>query len=577
MFCSHCGGENPDNAKYCAGCGVILKDPVIPCGSFLDKGRYEVKRLLKAGGMGAVYLAFDNRLGLQHALKEMIDFSPTPQERNKSVERFKNEAALLAALAHPSLPRVSNYFVEGGHYYMVMDYIEGEDLETILKREGRPGLSEKLVKLVGIEICKVLDYLHHYNPPVLNRDIKPSNIMMNMKSKQVYLVDFGIAKTIAPSSYKKTAIGTEGYAPLEQYRGYPEPRSDIFALGATMYRLLTGAEIKPLDFPPIRDIHSDISVQMENILLKALNMYPEGRFADAGEMRQALENVIKTTVKRVPVYTKYRDPARALRDLASPTEGILDRLIEVTGHKRRAYKCSFIRHAKDGMEMAFVEGGNFIMGTPIDDEYASFASRDEMPVHTIAIAPFYMDIHPVTNRQFLRFVEETGYETTADLRGDLETWKTYFTYGKDNHPVVYVSWYDAKEYAAWAGKYLPTEAEWEKASRGIDGSIWPWGDHFDPGMLNCNESGIGSTTEVMQFRDGKSPYGLHDMAGNVREWTSDWYRPYPYEGPYSTGYLKSIRGGSYEDRGIDNRCAKRWENAPSHRDRLKGFRCVKTA
>ena len=583
MYCSHCGCENPDIAKYCVGCGVLVRDPTIPCGSFLDQGRYEVKKLVKAGGMGAVYLVFDHRLGNQHALKEMIDFSPTPVERNKAVERFKNEAAILAALSHAGIPKVTNYFVEGGHYYMVMDYIEGEDLESILRREGRPGLSEKFVKHVGVEACKVLDYLHHLNPPVLNRDIKPSNIMMQKREKRIFLVDFGIAKTIAPSSYKKTAIGTEGYAPLEQYRGYPEPRSDLYALGATMYHLLTGAEIKPLDFPPIRDINPDISVHMENVLTKALCMYPEGRYADAKEMRQALEAFVKEGMVKSgrvkPSHGQYRDSARLLQDLASPelSGQILDRLVTVTTKKKRTYrKTTMISHV-DNMKMVLVEGGEFIMGTPIDDEYGSYASRDEMPVHTIAIPPFFIDAHPVTNRQFSRFVEETGYRTTAELRGDLETWRTFFTYRKDNHPVVYVSWYDAKEYAEWAEKRLPTEAEWEKAARGVDGDAWPWGDQFDSRKLNCFESNIGETVEVMKFPDGASPYGAFDMAGNVREWTTDWYRPYPYNGPYSMGYLKAIRGGSFEDKGIDNRCAKRWENAPAHRDHLKGFRCAVNA
>jgi len=582
MICTHCSSENPGGARFCARCGVILGEAHHACGTLLDQGRYEVRKLIKSGGMGAVYLAYDTRLNRERALKEMVDFSPAPEERKKAVERFENEVKILSSLSHPSLPQVSNFFVESGHYYMVMDYIEGEDLEYILQQDGEPGLSEKFISHVGIEICRILEYLHGHCPPILNRDIKPSNIMIGRRDRRVYLVDFGIAKALIHSSYRKTAIGTEGYAPLEQYRGYPEPRSDLYALGATMYHLLTGMDIKALDFKPVRTLNTAISPAMERILAKALQLKPEDRFAHAAEMREALEQGQRgdygTEQSGHPKPDAGGHPGEhSFPDAPSyinPGPVILTPGVEVK--KKRDFFAApapaITTH--DGMVMIYVEKGPVIMGTPFDDEYMPSASQDEMPCHSIEIPAFYMDRHPVTNRQFEHFARETGYHTTSELRRAIETWKSHCRPGKENHPVVCVSWFDAVEYAAWAGKRLPTEAEWERAARGCDGRPWPWGHDPAPGCLNCWESHQEGTTDVLSYPAGRSPFGIYDMAGNVREWTGDWYRPYPYSGPYSTGYLKSIRGSSFSDRLLDSRSAKRWENSPSHRDCAKGFRCV---
>ncbi len=579
---------------------MLLRDVSLSCGSHLDGDRYEVVCLIKSGGMGAVYLINDTRLVTQCALKEMIDLSPTPLERKAAVERFQNEVKLLSTLSHPALPRVTNYFVERGHYYMVMDFIEGDDLESLIRREGTSGLPEFFARHVGMEICKVLEYLHSQSPPILNRDIKPSNIMISKAGNRVYLVDFGIARTIAPTPYKKTAIGTEGYAPLEQYRGYPEPRSDIYALGATLYQILTGREIKALDFPPIRTINPLVSPEMEGILAKALELYPENRYPAARAMRAALavtgeEGRKHTAVRKTVILPSNPVITAHLREEGTPferqgstgngekqrenaTNNILKQIATLAGTPKKVRRPASpyppMIEGKDGAPMVFVEAGPFIMGTSRDNRWYSKASRDEMPQHSAYVEAFYIDQYPVTNILFSRFVEATGYKTVAELREELDTWQTYYTDGRENHPVVCVNWFDADQYASWAEKLLPRETEWEKAARGTDRRDWPWGNNFDERLLNSAESGRKGTTAVDAFPGGASPYGACDMAGNVREWTIDWYRPYPYRGPYSSGYLKTIRGSSFMDKGEESRCARRWENVPNHRDRMKGFRCI---
>jgi len=211
------------------------------------EGRYEIKKLIKAGGMGAVYKAFDRTLEYICAVKELL-----PSHNDiRATEWFRWEAELLAGLNHPNMPKVTDYFIQNGRYYLVMNFIEGEDLAKLLIKEGNPGLSEEKVIEIAIEILLVLDYLHTQKPPVVYRDVKPSNIMIN-KDGKVMLIDFGIARVLTDSDKQKTTVGTPGYAPVEQYRGKVEVRSDIYSLGATMHHLLTGLAPLPFSFDPVK-------------------------------------------------------------------------------------------------------------------------------------------------------------------------------------------------------------------------------------------------------------------------------------------------------------------------------------
>ena len=200
----------------------------------LLRDRYRITGIIGKGGMGAVYRGEDTSLQTTVAIKENLN--PMPQ----AVKQFKREAVLLASLRHPNLPRVTDHFIEGDLQYLIMDYIPGDDLKTILERQG--AIPESQVLGWCKEICDALTYLHSQHPPVTHRDIKPANIKIMPDGKPV-LVDFGIAKATEVGGATTTGARslTPGFAPPEQYGSSPtDSRSDQYSLAATLYNLLTG-------------------------------------------------------------------------------------------------------------------------------------------------------------------------------------------------------------------------------------------------------------------------------------------------------------------------------------------------
>ena len=293
LFCSGCGKENRSKSKFCRGCGGALTIPQsctpLQIGTVLEN-RYKIITQVVAGDISAVYKAKVLKLNSICAVKELIPSEEKLYERAQAVEWFKREAKLLARLDHPNLPKVFDYFVSGGRYYLIMTFVDGEDLLDILEKRGTPGLPEHVVVEWAIQILKVLEYLHNLNPPIVYRDIKPENIMLH-KDGRLMLIDFGIARVVRKeeADRPKTVIGTDGYAPLEQYHGKPEPRSDIYALGATMHHLLTGIMPAPLGIDPIKEVLPSISPRLEKIVTKSIKDKAEDRFSTVEEMREGLE------------------------------------------------------------------------------------------------------------------------------------------------------------------------------------------------------------------------------------------------------------------------------------------------
>ncbi|MFA0751777.1 MAG: hypothetical protein SLRJCFUN_002180, partial [Candidatus Fervidibacter sp.] len=296
QMCPECSADNKDTARFCIRCGTPLRR-LRGRGTVLH-GRYRLERVLGCGGMGAVYLATDLRLGSKVAVKENLDMSPESQQQ------FAMEARVLATLRHPNLPRVQDFFVADGRQYLVMDYIAGDDLEEVVKKRG-PLPPQEAVRWL-LQVLDAVQYLHSQNPPIIHRDIKPANIKLSPDGR-AYLVDFGIAKVLRAGN--RTQAGaravTPGYSPPEQYGTAPtDQRSDIYALGATLYFAVTG-RVPPEAIEritgrtdkliPPRNLNPSIPPDLERVILTAMRVAPDERFPSAAQMKQALEACLSPT------------------------------------------------------------------------------------------------------------------------------------------------------------------------------------------------------------------------------------------------------------------------------------------
>ncbi|HET8841198.1 MAG TPA: WD40 repeat domain-containing serine/threonine-protein kinase, partial [Ktedonobacteraceae bacterium] len=304
LYCDACGTANRAQAIFCFACGQTLhaygRVSAPPQANFLItnhllKQRYQVLGQIGKGGFGAVYkaadVAFHNRLV---AIKEMSHQSLTPQETVEATYAFKREAALLASLVHPNLPRIYEQFTDGGRWYLVMDFIEGETLEEYMLKIIGGKLSIDKVLSIGIQVCTVLEYLHNRQPPIVFRDLKPANIMLTPLG-HIYLIDFGIARHFKPGQSRDTAaLGSTGYAAPEQYgKAQTTPRADIYSLGVTLHELLTG--LNPADNPfhfaplnlPAHPAHKELEALVSRMLEIDINKRP----ANVMQVRQALENI----------------------------------------------------------------------------------------------------------------------------------------------------------------------------------------------------------------------------------------------------------------------------------------------
>jgi serine/threonine protein kinase, bacterial len=262
-------------------------------------GRYEIVRRIGGGGMGAVYLAKDRNLGdAPRAVKEMVESHLDPGQHEKAIGDFKRESLLLTSLEHPSIPTIYDYFYDEtlGRFYLVMKYISGGDLASRMRAAVGGRLDEKTVTDWGMQVADVLDYLHSRPKPIIYRDLKPANLMIDGNTGRVMLIDFGIARWVSQQEKGVTAVGTMGYAPPELFSGRVQPASDVYSLGATMFHLLTGSDPQdnPLlifDFtknPRPRQIAPSISTEMELILMRTVEYKPDDRYRTAGELRNEL-------------------------------------------------------------------------------------------------------------------------------------------------------------------------------------------------------------------------------------------------------------------------------------------------
>jgi formylglycine-generating enzyme required for sulfatase activity/tRNA A-37 threonylcarbamoyl transferase component Bud32 len=551
------------------------------------QNRYRIVSLLGQGGMGAVYRAWDTRLNVPVALKEMV---PQPGLDARTLaqlrQQFQQEATVLARLNHSHLVDVTDFFEEGGNAYLVMKFIEGESLADRIAREGPVSESEVL-----LWAGQLLDALAHcHSRGVIHRDIKPQNVVITPEGQAV-LVDFGLVKLWDPRDPRtRTAMrgmGTPEYAPPEQYGiqpGHTDPRSDLYSLGATLYHALTGQApltandrvATPGQFVPVRGSNPRVSRETEAVVLRAMELPLVNRFQSAAEMRDTLGGrpPVPAWQKRIPVWRWVAAVVAAALLVGLAGQGL--------GWWSLLSTDDTWTRPTDGMVMVYAPAGEFEMGSTDGDS-------DEQPVHAVALDAFWIDRTEVTNAQFAAFLNERGNQseggaTWLELKEEscLIEWvggEFQPESGYADHPVVEVSWYGAAAYCKWAGARLPTEAEWEYAARGPDGHVYPWGDGAPTCELAQFRDCSGRMVAVGSLPEGASWCDALDMAGNVWEWVADWYGDYPSGrqvnpvGP-SSGYYRVLRGGSWSNSRGSVRTASRFHYTPDNRSRFVGFRCV---
>ncbi len=269
------------------------------------RGRYRIRRIIGQGGMGCIYLADDLRLeGRQCALKEVEHDKTLPANLIKEArDQFLREATILARLDHPNLPKVSDFFSINQCDYLIMDYIPGKDLRTVMLEHREKGIfiPERDILSWANQLADALSYMHHQSPPILHRDIKPSNLKVT-PTGLLKLVDFGLVKLLAPGEVTITILqgqGTALYTPLEQYGGdigHTDARSDIFSFAATLYHLLTSTPppdarqrfITPSVLQPIRQINPSVSFKTEKAILWGMALHPDDRPETIEVFREAL-------------------------------------------------------------------------------------------------------------------------------------------------------------------------------------------------------------------------------------------------------------------------------------------------
>ena len=315
--------------------------------------RYRVTALLAQGGFGAVYRAWVTNLNQPVAIKENLDTSPEAQRQ------FAHEAQMLSSLRHPNLPSVIDYFVVPGvGQYLVMDFIEGEDLQTMLTRLGHALSPDQVLNWID-QICEALAYLHACTPPIIHRDVKPANIKITPQGKAV-LVDFGISKIYDP--VLRTTVGaravTPGYSPLEQYgQGNTDARSDIYALGATLYMLLTGQEPQESVQRVIADqlqaahqINPQLPPALGEAIHRALVVNPTGRYQTASEFRAALATA-EQTARREHLAGLLAEAVAAQQrnDYKAAAIGLQQILAVEPGHAPARLMLSQIEQHREGM------------------------------------------------------------------------------------------------------------------------------------------------------------------------------------------------------------------------------------
>lgn len=559
--------------------------------------RYNIIDLLGQGGMATVYRAYDTRLEREVALKVIRHEAFPPDVLQNELKRFEREAKSLARLSHPNIVKVLDYGEYEGSPFLVMEYLPGG---TLKQKIGSPIAWQDAMHLL-LPVARGVEYAH--NREIIHRDIKPSNILL-AENETPTLSDFGIAKLFQNEGTLLTAsgmaMGTPEYMAPEQWTGKTVPQSDMYALGVVLYEMVTGRRPYTADTPggvfmmqvtePVlfpRDIVPHLPEAVEQFLLKALSREPSNRHASMTEFIRDMELLLSNAETKVPINrmeTLKGSPGQSSvrKDASSPSRklvpfnwkaatlsGVILLAVVVAAavvltKKKSTPLAAEITDPKNAV-MVLVPEGDFVMGSDNGDE-------DERPVHTVYLDEFYIDKYEVTNSDYRVCVVDGVCKPPQDMTN-------YNNPEYENHPVVYVDWEMARTYCDWRDAQLPTEAQWEKAARGMDARTYPWGEGIacsQANYLSC----IEDTQPFDSYAGSLSPYGAYNMAGNVWEWVADWYSP-AYDASETdnpvgaeSGERRVLRGGGWNQHEYLLRTSARLGVVPTDVFLSFGFRCA---
>ena len=543
--------------------------------------KYEILQRIGGGGMASVYLARHRTHWGPVAIKVLAD---NLAQNPAIVERFLQEARTAASLSgHPHIVPIYDVGESQGLHYIVMQYIEGEDLGDRLQRQGQlaPAAALETMK----QVSRALGWAHARG--VVHRDVKPGNIRLDREGRAVVL-DFGIAKARDVSTVQTNVdeqLGTPAYMSPEHLRGETcDGRSDLYSLGIVFFEALAGrrpftgptrqaVEQAQVNTPaPSPDtIDPAIPSGYCQVVLRLLEKDPARRYQSAEELLDHLEALGKaaSAARPLPAKSRSRWPAVA-------TAAILIAGVAVAIYLRRPAPTAAVtvpppaeRIVLRGGAMRLVPAGSFTFGD---------ASKESPnPLRTAFLPAFYMDETEVSQAAYKQFCDATGRAYPETPSGS-----------QPDYPIVNVTLADAQAFAGWAGKRLPTEEEWEKAARGSDGRTYPWGNTPPARQANLPGAadGFEQVAPVTAFPEGASPYGMLNMAGNVWEWTASRY---PASGqeiaemksllPEAAGDWYVIKGGSFapETTELWLRVYMRRGLPAAGKSPFIGFRCVKDA
>jgi serine/threonine-protein kinase len=516
---------------------------------------YTIEHVIGEGGMGIVYRGMDHARGRPVALKTLHASLMGDAGIRR---RFTREARVMTTWTHPNVVSVYDFVEHDDLLAIVMELVEGPTLEQYLDKWGGQ-LPYPDIGLVFRGVLEAMAEAHERG--VVHRDLKPQNILLSPDENGLNprVVDFGIAKVLDGTSYTVTGalLGSCKYMSPEQVQTLEslDHRSDIYSLGVSMYRAVTGR--CPFE-----------GTNHFNLMMAHVTQVPEPPSVYRPRVPAKLEELILSALSKDRAHRP-----QSCRDMLERLDAALDEVTPARMSRSNRTDLPEVITEKDGTELVLVPGGAFQMGP----------QRRE-----VFVDPFYLARLPVTNRQFKVFIDVTGYAPTGDGRRFLAHWRRgVCPPALLDHPVVFVSWRDARAYCLWAGMRLPSEAEWEKAARGTDGRKYPWG-RTEPTTAHAHFGRTATGTQpVLGSPEGASIYGVLDLAGNAGEWCEDvddpsFYLSGPERNPRNTvqptagdkAAPRVVRGGGWMFDAHSLRTFSRSSYGDDFRVDVVGFRCA---